>query len=247
MPARSEYAPVRGLFLAIVLVTLGNSLGGCAADVTEIGREPRMTAVGSGLDQEIATPSVSSAPFPLPAYGGRSLWSSGRGELFRDQRAMRAGDVLTVSISINDRASLGNTSDRSKEAKISNNMAALFNLFGWTKSGTLDVEVDSKSSTKGQGNIDRSEKIQLSIAAIVTQVLSNGNLLISGSQEIRVNYELRLLNIAGIVRPTDIARDNTISYDKIAEARVSYGGRGRSMEVQQPNWGQQIYDLARPF
>ena len=160
---------------------------------------------------------------------------------------MRAGDVLTVNISINDKATLGNTTDRSKEAKISNNMAALFSLFGWTKAGTLDVEVDSKSSTKGQGNIDRSEKIQLSVAAIVTQVLPNGNLLISGSQEIRVNYELRLLNLAGIVRPTDIARDNTISYDKIAEARVSYGGRGRVMEVQQPNWGQQIYDLARPF
>lgn len=245
MPARNECALVKGSFLALALA----ALGGCATDIHDFGREPRMTAVGTGLEQDIATSSIYTVPYPQPslAYGIRSLWASGLGDLFRDQRAMRAGDVLTVNISINDKATLGNTTDRSKEAKISNNMAALFSLFGWTKSGTLDVEVDSKSSTKGQGNIDRSEKIQLSVAAIVTQVLPNGNLLISGSQEIRVNYELRLLNLAGIVRPTDIARDNTISYDKIAEARVSYGGRGRVMEVQQPNWGQQIYDLARPF
>lgn len=245
MPARSDCALARGLLLTLAVAVLG----GCSTDIQEIGREPRMTAVGSGLDQDVATASIHTLPFPQPSlgYGGRSLWSGGRGDLFRDQRAMRAGDVLTVNISINDKATLGNTTDRSKEAKISNNMQALFSLFGWTKSGTLDVEVDSKSSTKGQGNIDRSEKIQLSVAAIVTQVLPNGNLLITGSQEIRVNYELRLLNLAGIVRPTDIARDNTISYDKIAEARVSYGGRGRVMEVQQPNWGQQIYDLARPF
>ena len=108
-------------------------------------------------------------------------------------------------------------------------------------------DIESSSSTKGQGNIDRSEKIQLSVAAVVTDVLGNGNLLISGSQEIRVNYELRNLTIGGIVRPRDIGRDNMISYDKIAEARVSYGGRGRLMEVQQPGIGQQVYDLVRPF
>lgn len=241
MPARNKV--VRSSLLVIALAMLG----GCATDPRDFGREPYMTAVGTGLDQEVATASIYSASYsPSGSYGGRSLWGP-RGDLFRDQRAARVGDVLTVNISINDKASLGNTSDRSKEAKISNNMAALFSLFGWTKSGTLDIEVDSKSSTKGQGIVDRSEKIQLSIAAIVTQVLPNGNMLISGSQEIRVNFELRLLNIAGLVRPTDIARDNTISYDKIAEARVSYGGRGRITDVQQPQWGQQIYDLARPF
>ena len=120
-----------------------------------------------------------------------------------------------------------------------------------SKGGTLtEPETsasDSSSSSNGQGTIDRSEKLRLSVAAIVNEVLPNGNVVISGSQEVRVNYELRILNIAGIVRPRDISPKNTISYDKIAEARVSYGGRGRLMEVQQPAYGQQIYDVVAPF
>ena len=102
-------------------------------------------------------------------------------------------------------------------------------------------------SNQGQGTIDRSEQIQVSVAAVVTEVLSNGNLVISGSQEVRVNYELRQLTVAGIVRPSDISHNNTVSYDHIAEARISYGGRGRLSDVQQPAWGQQIYDAVRPF
>ena len=101
----------------------------------------------------------------------------------------------------------------------------------------------STSSTQGQGNIDRQEQIQVSVAAVVTEVLPNGNLVISGSQEVRVNYELRQLTVAGIVRPTDISRANTVSYDRVAEARISYGGRGRLSEVQQPSWGQQLWDI----
>ena len=87
----------------------------------------------------------------------------------------------------------------------------------------------------------------MSVGAVVTDVLPNGNLIVSGSQEVRVNYELRVLNIAGIVRPRDISKENTIAYNKIAEARISYGGRGRMMEVQQPGWGQQIFDRFRPL
>ena len=109
------------------------------------------------------------------------------------------------------------------------------------------VTSSALSSTQGQGTIDRSEKIQLAVAAVVTDVLPNGNLIVSGSQEVRVNYELRLLNVAGIVRPQDISKANTISYDKIAEARISYGGRGRIMEVQQPTLLQQIYDRLKPL
>jgi flagellar L-ring protein precursor FlgH len=114
-------------------------------------------------------------------------------------------------------------------------------------SGTFTNEIDSSTSTQGQGSINRSEQIRLSIAATVTAVLPNGNFVVQGSQEFRVNYEMRVLTIGGIVRPRDISRENTVPYDKIAEARISYGGRGRLMEVQQPAWGQQLYDLAWPF
>jgi flagellar L-ring protein precursor FlgH len=221
-------------------------LGGCATDLKDIGREPHMTPVGNGLH-----PTVTSMPPVESSRSSRegpfSLWDDRSSDLYRDPRAARPGDVLTVNISINDRASLGNNTDRSKESQVKNTFDALFGIFGFNQSGNYALNVDSQSSTKGQGSIDRSEKIQMSVAAVVTDVLPNGNLLISGSQEMRVNYELRLLEIAGIVRPRDISRDNTISYDKIAEARVSYGGRGRLTEVQQPNLGHQIYDIVKPF
>jgi flagellar L-ring protein precursor FlgH len=120
-------------------------------------------------------------------------------------------------------------------------------LFGWSSKGQADGNVNSQTSTKGAGKIDRTEEVKFSVAAVVIDTLPNGNFLISGSQEVRVNYEMRVLNVAGIVRPRDIGRNNTIAYDKVAEARISYGGRGRLMEVQQPAWGHQIYDRVGPF
>jgi flagellar L-ring protein precursor FlgH len=206
-----------------------------------------MTAVGEGLRDDASALPQDGFPTPRTGAPGASLWSGGRGDLFRDQRAAKVGDVLTVNISINDKATLGNSSDRSRQSKVSNSLDYALGLFGLASKGSGQWGDDASSSSKGQGNIDRSEKIQLSVAAIVTRVLPNGNLLISGSQEIRVNYELRILNIAGVARPSDIARDNTIAYDKIAEARVSYGGRGRLTEVQQPALVHQVYDVVSPF
>jgi flagellar L-ring protein precursor FlgH len=113
--------------------------------------------------------------------------------------------------------------------------------------GTIGSTVDSKTSTKGEGAITRSESIELLVAAVVTGILPNGNLVINGSQEVRVNFEVRVLSVAGVVRPRDISTENIVSYDKIAEARISYGGRGRITEVQQPAWGQQVTDWLLPF
>jgi len=229
----------------IILIVGLCFLGACATRPEEIGREPVMTPVGSGI-------AVDREPLPhLFKAGGRSAanstWSNASADLFTSPRARQVGDIVTVNIQIDDKAEFDNASDRSRKSSISAGLDYAFSFKGWNADGTGDVGVDSSSSSNGQGTIDRSEKLRLSVAAIVNEVLPNGNVVISGSQEVRVNYELRILNIAGIVRPRDISPKNTISYDKIAEARVSYGGRGRLMEVQQPAYGQQIYDVVAPF
>jgi flagellar L-ring protein precursor FlgH len=227
-------------------------LAGCATDPRDIGREPLMSPVGAGLtsfDDHLPTGSTRAG-----GLGPNMRIEDGRVNLFRDVRAMTVGDVVTVNISMDDKAVLGNSTDRSRDSKVKTEWSFLFDFLPGASEtpehkwkGTIDNDLKSSSSTQGQGSINRSEQIKLSIASIVTAVLPNGNLVLKGSQEIRVNYELRVLAIAGIVRPRDIAKDNTISYDKVAEARVSYGGRGRLSEVQQPAWGQQAYDLFAPF
>ena len=222
------------------------ALSGCAVAPSDIGREPRMSPVGSGLQANVDQFSAYSFPAPLRT-SPQSLWDDNRANFFRDPRASRVGDVLTVLIAIDDKATLDNSSGRSTSTSVGNGFD--FEVGTGSSPPKTAGQLDSTSTSKynGNGTVDRSEKIQLSVAAIVSGVLPDGNLIVSGSQEIRVNYEMRLLNIAGIVRPRDLSKDNTISYDKIAEARISYGGRGRSSEVQQPGWGQQIYDAIKPL
>jgi len=220
-------------------------LAACATRPEDLGREPGMTPVGSGV-------LVEREPLPTVFKGAghgatNSTWSNASADLFTSPRARQVGDIVTVNIQIDDKAQFDNASDRSRRSSISAGLDYAFSFKGWNADGTGDAGLNSSSSSTGQGTIDRSEKLRLSVAAVVTEVLPNGNVVISGSQEVRVNYELRVLNIAGIVRPRDISPRNTISYDKIAEARVSYGGRGRLMEVQQPAYGQQIFDVLTPF
>ncbi|MFC4173065.1 flagellar basal body L-ring protein FlgH [Microvirga sp. GCM10011540] len=221
------------------------SLAACATNPNELGREPIMTPVGYGLN-------VAREPMPTvfasTGHGTyHSLWSQSSADLFQDPRAKKVGDVMTVNISINDKAQFDNASDRSRKSSAGLGLDFTADFNGAVGEAAADGNLRSSSSSEGQGTIDRSEKLRLSVAAVVTEVMPNGNLLISGSQEVRVNFEVRVLNIAGIVRPRDISRNNTISYDKIAEARVSYGGRGRLTDVQQPAWGHQIYDAVTPF
>jgi flagellar L-ring protein FlgH len=223
--------------IVIAAMLLSGSLAGCAGD---IGREPYMTPVGSGLSTA-ADPAV--AAFTPPSAGSaQSLFVESGATIYRQQRASKVGDIVTVNIAINDQATLGNTTGRSTSSKLTAQS-------DWSllHTGSSKDDLSSTSTYAGQGNIARSEQIQVSIASIVTAVLPDGNLLLSGSQEVRVNYELRLLTVSGIVWPGDINRDNAVPYSKIAEARISYGGRGRLDEVQQPAWGQQIYDRIKPF
>ena len=240
-------------FRAASLATLGLlavPLTGCSG-AGEFMREPSLSPVGAG----IVTPTsgvvdnVPPTPPPPPRATPQSVFQASAANLYSDQRVAKVGDVITVNIGINDKATFGNATDRSQSAKVGWENDWNYSRAGQSSANpaTLTADVNSTSSTQGQGNIDRSEQIQVSVAAVVTEVLPNGNLVISGSQEVRVNYELRQLTVAGIVRPWDISRNNTISYDRIAEARISYGGRGRLMDVQQPNWGQQLWDRYRPF
>jgi flagellar L-ring protein precursor FlgH len=223
-------------------------LAGCQSQtIKEIGNAPAMSPIGSGL-QYAQTPQMSMYPKqPRQMASGYSLWSDSQAALFKDARALNVGDILTVDIQINDRASFDNQTDRSRTNSTGLKWNAAANILGLTPSTDGDLGTDSDSESKGKGTTKRAEKLTLLVAAVVTGTLENGNLLISGSQEVRVNHEIRILNVAGIVRPQDVDAKNTISYDKIAEARISYGGRGRLTEVQQPPVGQQVVDLFSPF
>ncbi|MFC3205299.1 flagellar basal body L-ring protein FlgH [Aquamicrobium soli] len=222
------------------------TLSGCASDLREVGKEPALSPVGAGIEGGSA--SVYQYP-QTPAAPVRkfSLWDDRQSKLFTDPRALRAGDILTVRIRINDRAKFKNQNDRSRTASRSLGFGADLGWDQYSTSGKGKGTLDSSTKTNADGATERSESIDLNVAAVVTDVLPNGNLMIKGSQEVRVNAELRILTIAGIVRPSDIGAENTISYERIAEARISYGGRGRISEVQQPAYGQQVLDQVLPF
>jgi len=238
---------------AVASVALVASLlAGCAAGPLDM--MPSLSPVGSGLaparahvDEEETTGAIGPRADPRAPHAPVNLYT--------DQRITKVGDIVTVIISINDKATFGNASDRSKTASTAFTSSLNFTLPGGSSASTasssttpfLSSGITSSSTFQGQGDVNRQEQIQVSVAAVVTEVLPNGNLVISGSQEVRVNYELRQLTVAGIVRPSDVSRANTIAYDRIAEARISYGGRGRLSEVQQPSWGHQIYDFLVPF
>lgn len=231
-------------------------VSGCGVNIRDIGRDPALTPVGSGIQTN--TVAIPLEPVQAPRYRrGNSIWQDQSADLFRDTRAVKVGDVVTVKIAVRDRASLDNSTNRSRESSRGLTGAYDFGLGGEslfagtrlnrTGTGSVNATVSGSTSTEGKGAIERSESIEVQVAAVVTDVLPNGNLVISGSQEVRVNQEVRELKVAGLVRPRDISTDNVISSDKIAEARISYGGRGRIMEVQQPGWGHQIVDVIWPF
>lgn len=221
------------------------ALAGCATPVEEINQIPPLSPVGYGVGDP---KSVYTYPQPPQSQSRRySLWDDRQSKFFTDARALRAGDILTVDIRINDRARFRNESERSRTAERTIGFGADLSWLGIGSGGSANAGADSSTDSKGSGAINRSEDIRLSVAAVVTDVLPNGNLVINGSQEVLVNAEMRVLTITGIVRPSDIGAANTISYERIAEARISYGGRGRLTEVQQPPYGQQFLDNVLPF
>ncbi|MDO9416059.1 flagellar basal body L-ring protein FlgH [Pararhizobium sp.] len=232
----------------VPVIATALALTGCDSQtIREIGRAPEMSPIGSGLQYGQTQQMAMYPKEPRHVVNGYSLWSDSQAALFKDARAINVGDILTVNIRIDDKASFDNKTDRSRTNKSGINLGSSGQSTGGSYDWSGDLNYGSNTNTKGEGTTERSEKLVLLVAAVVTTVMENGNLIISGSQEVRVNHELRILNVAGIVRPQDVDAGNTISYEKIAEARISYGGRGRLTEVQQPPVGQQIVDLFSPI
>lgn len=240
---------------AVVSLTFAAlSLSACGR-LGEIGQTPDLTSPSAGNEVFAmnVTPVPNAREVPDRAEGA-SLWTSGRASLLGDRRASNRGDILTVVIEIDDSAEFSNSSERERSGS---EQLGIPNLFGvpqrlnglLTQGGSLDesVEFDSSSRSAGEGATRRNEQLTLRVAATITEVLQNGVLRIEGSQEVRVNNEVRELLVTGYVRPEDISRQNSIEYDRIAAARISYGGRGLITDVQRPRYGQEIADTILPF
>ncbi|SHH78461.1 flagellar basal body L-ring protein FlgH [Cognatishimia maritima] len=237
-------------------------LAGCTQNYKE-HRNPAF----SEMDPQLV-PEVNRVSVPLPAAEPRrtpkraeasSLWNRGTSSFFDDQRAESVGDILTVVINIKDDAQLRNQSERSRSGSTDLEAPGFFGYGSQlTKilpgvddddlpdSGNV-VDLGNSSASAGAGSIRRNEAINLRIAALIIKELPNGNFVIAGRQEVKVNSELRELRVAGIIRPEDISTANTVGYDKIAEARITYGGRGQISVVQQPRYGEDFLDVILPY
>jgi flagellar L-ring protein precursor FlgH len=240
--------------LTTVSLAILSVASGCSSidRLSQIGEQPKLNAIENPTTQ----PGYKPVQMPMPkpetvSYNANSLWRNGSRAFFKDQRAARVGDLLTVTVNITDKANIANETQRSRTSKEDSGITD----FIGSKTVTQPLKIlpgrilttDSTASSDGKGSVNRQEALQTNVAAVVTQVLPNGNLVVEGKQEIRVNFEIRELIVAGIVRPEDIQSDNTIDSSKIAQARIAYGGRGQIMDVQQPRYGQQVMDVLLPF
>jgi len=237
-------------------------LGTCVGFLTScggspIGTPPALSPVAAGPERaamfDLDLPARLDRKIDVPAASA-SLWTGERGSLLGDRRAIVRGDILTVVIEIDDSAEISNTSNLSRNASQDLGIPQLFGIpqrldrkLPEGASSANAVSVNSNSDSSGSGSVRRNEKLTLRVAATIENVLPNGVLSIIGQQEIRVNSELRELIVSGFVRPADISRQNEVTYDKIASARISYGGRGQIADVQQPRYGQQILEKILPF
>jgi flagellar L-ring protein precursor FlgH len=243
-------------FKLFALLLILPVLAGCSTldKLANVGQAPKLTAIADPTAQPGYRPVAMPMPEIRPAsYQPNSLFSNEARGFFKDQRAHRIGDILTVLVTIDDSATISNNTARSRTAENAGSVGGVLGSIFGGKVPLADVDATgtlsagSEMTDGGNGSVNRSESLETQVAAVVTQVLPNGNLVIEGRQEVRVNFEVRDMIVAGIVRPEDIHSDNTIASTKIAEARISYGGRGQITDVQQPRYGQQIADAILPF
>ena len=251
----SAFSRVHRFVLTAALLTAALSAGGCSSigRLSNIGEKPALAAIENPVAQAGYKPVQMPMPKPEAAsYNANSLWRNGSRAFFKDQRAHQIGDILTVTVNFTDKANIANETQRSRSSKEDSGITdfAGSKLLSGPAASVLPgrlLSTDSTASSDGKGSVQRQEALQTSVAAVVTQLLPNGNLVVEGKQEIRVNFEVRELVVAGIVRPEDIQSDNTIDSSKIAQARIAYGGRGQITDVQQPRYGQQVLDVLLPF
>ncbi len=237
------------------LMALSVAACGTVTKLQQIGETPPMTTIQDPQQQPGYRPV--SLPMPQPIVGEKrpnSLWQSGSRAFFKDQRASNVGDILTVLVTFDEKAQFDNNTQLQRAGAQSMAIPQLYGLQTQIAkilpkaANVADlVDTSGKSSQDATTEVKREEQVNLQVAAEVTQVLPNGNLVVNGRQEIRVNYEIRELQIAGVIRPQDISSTNTINYYKLAEARISYGGRGQQTDMQQPRYGQQLLDIINPF
>lgn len=242
-------------FRLFAAIAVASHISACAAwdRLRMIGEAPPLTAIENPVAQPGYKPVQMPMPTPQPvAYSPNSLWRNGARAFFKDQRAHQVGDILTVRVKITDRAEIENETQRSRKNSEDSGITDFIgsktipNPAKAVLPGRI-LTADSTALSEGKGSVNRQETVQTNVAAVVTQVLPNGNLVVEGRQEVRVNFEVRELIVAGIVRPEDIESDNTIDSTKIAQARIAYGGRGQITDVQQPRYGQQLLDILLPF
>jgi flagellar L-ring protein precursor FlgH len=243
------------LLLATLLAPV--LLAGCGnlQRLSEVGRPPSMTQPSDPTQEASYRPMTMPMPAPQTAVPmANSLWRTGSRAFFKDQRAAQVGDILTVLVNISDAASLKNNTTANRKG---NESLGLPNLLGLETTAIPRlltgadmnnlVGLSSANGNTGTAEMKRDETVTLRLAGVVTQVLPNGNLVVAARQEVRVNSELRELQVAGVIRPQDIGSDNTVRHDRMAEARIAYGGRGQLTDVQAPRWGQQVLDIVLPF
>jgi flagellar L-ring protein precursor FlgH len=239
---------------ALLLLLLLMLLAGCGQleRLSRVGRPPELSAVRDPTVDPAYRPVAMPMPGLLdPPMPANSLWRPGSRTFLRDQRAAQVGDLITVLVSIDDQAQLQNRTQRARTGADAMGMPQLFGMqTRWLpKAASPDTLVSASGSqtTDGNGTARRSETVTLRLAATVTQLLPNGNLVVHGKQEVRVSAEMRELSVQGVIRPQDIASDNTIRHDRLAEARIAYGGRGTLSDIQQPRLGSQLLDILLPF
>ena len=239
----------------ILLATCALMLAGCGTlqKLSELGRPPEMSKSTDPTKDPGYRPMSMPMPKPHEAPNeANALWRSGSRAFFKDQRAAQVGDIVTVVVSMTDSAKLNNvttlTRTSGEQAGIPD-FAGLTSRLGATS--VIDpsklISLSSSNNNSGNGQIQRGEAVTLRLAGVITQVLPNGNLVVAARQEFVVNSELRELRVAGVIRPQDIASDNTVLHDRMAEARIQYGGRGQMTDLQTTRWGQQLMDILLPF